>query len=240
MEERAMKTTVVMPTYNEAGNLERMVETLFGLALPGLNVIVVDDSSPDGTGLIADELSARYPGKVLAMHRPGKMGLGTAYVTGFRRALAEGADFVIEMDADFSHPPTALRTFLELIRDADVVVGSRYVSGGKVDDQWSPWRRFLSWGGNVYARAVTGLKVHDATAGFKCFRASALAGIALERVRSDGYAFQVEMAYACQRKGYRVREVPITFLDRTHGKSKMSGRIISEAAWRVWQMKFRY
>lgn len=240
MEERAAKITVVLPTYNEAANLKRMVETLFGLELPGLNIIVVDDSSPDGTGRIADELWAEYPDKVRVIHRPGKMGLGTAYVAGFRRALAEGADFVIEMDADFSHPPTTLHTFLELIRDADVVVGSRYVSGGKVDEQWSPWRRFLSWSGNVYARAVTGLRVHDTTAGFKCFRASALAGIDLERVHSDGYAFQVEMAYACQRKGYRVREVPITFLDRTQGKSKMSGRIIREAAWRVWQMKFRY
>ena len=240
MEERPPKITVVMPTYNEAANLERMVETLFGLGLPGLDIIIVDDSSPDGTGRIADELSARYPDRVRVIHRPGKMGLGSAYVTGFRRALAEGADFVVEMDADFSHPPATLFTFLELARDADVVVGSRYVSGGKVDDRWSLWRRFLSWGGNVYARAVTGLKVRDATAGFKCFHASALAGIDLERVRSDGYAFQVEMAYACQRKGYRVREVPITFLDRTHGKSKMSGRIIREAAWRVWQMKFRY
>ena len=240
MEEHASKITVVLPTYNEADNLANMVSTLFELGLPGVNIVIVDDNSPDGTGKIADELADRHRGLIQVIHRPGKLGLGTAYVAGFHRALDEGADFVIEMDADFSHPPETLFKFMDLIRHADVVVGSRYVRGGKVDEQWSPWRRFLSWGGNVYARAITGLRVHDTTAGFKCFRAATLRGIDLERIRSDGYAFQVEMAYACQRKGYRVREVPITFLDRTQGKSKMSGRIIREAAWRVWQMKFRY
>lgn len=234
------KLTVVLPTYNEAANLPNMVAALFGLGIDGLSIIVVDDNSPDGTGKIADELAAQYPGRVSVIHRPGKMGLGSAYVAGFTRALAEGADYVVEMDADFSHPPKTLHTFLDLMAEYDVVVGSRYVAGGKVDDRWSLWRRFLSWGGNLYARAITGLKVRDATAGFKCFRASALRGIDLTRVRSDGYAFQVEMAYICQRKGYRVCEVPIVFLDRTLGKSKMSSRIIREAAWRVWQIKLRY
>lgn len=229
-----------MPTYNEAENLPRMVEALFNLGIPGLSIIVVDDNSPDGTGAIADELAARHAGRVSVIHRPGKMGLGTAYVTGFRRALADGADYVVEMDADFSHPPSTLHTFLELINDYDVVVGSRYVPGGRLDERWSFFRRFLSWGGNVYARAITGLRVRDTTAGFKCFRASALAGIDLGRIRSDGYAFQIEMAYACQRLGYRVCEVPIVFLDRAQGKSKMSGRIIREAAWRVWQIRLRY
>ena len=240
MDNQGHRLTVVMPTYNEAANLPRMVETLFGLGIEGLSVLIVDDNSPDGTGEVADELATQHPGRVTVIHRPDKMGLGSAYVTGFKRALADGADYVVEMDADFSHPPATLRTFLPLMRDYDVVVGSRYVRGGQLDARWSPWRRLLSWGGNVYARAVTGLRVKDTTAGFKCFRAGALAGIDLDRVRSDGYAFQVEMAYACQRKGYRVREVPITFLDRTQGKSKMSRRIISEAAWRVWDIRFRY
>lgn len=239
-EKSTPKVTAVLPTYNEAENLPRMVEALFGLGIEGLSIIVVDDNSPDGTGRIADDLAARYPGRVSVIHRPGKLGLGTAYVAGFTQALADGADYVVEMDADFSHPPETLHTFLELMRDYDVAVGSRYAPGGRLDERWSRWRRFLSWGGNVYARIITGLHVRDTTAGFKCFRATALAGIDLQRVRSDGYAFQVEMAYVCQRKGYRVAEVPIVFLDRTYGKSKMSMNIILEAAWRVWQIKFRY
>ncbi|MHB1416003.1 MAG: polyprenol monophosphomannose synthase [Chloroflexota bacterium] len=240
MNEQPTKVMVVLPTYNEAGNLQRMVETLFGLGVEGLSIIVVDDNSPDGTGRIADELAAKHDGRISVIHRAGKLGLGSAYVAGFTKALAVGAEAVVEMDADFSHPPETIHKFLELIKTHDVVVGSRYARGGKVDDRWSAWRHFLSWGGNVYARAITGLRVKDTTAGFKCFRASALTGIDLTRVRSDGYAFQVEMAYACQRRGYRVCEVPITFIDRTHGKSKMSGSIIREAAWRVWQIKFRY
>lgn len=240
MDKKTPKLTVVLPTYNEADNLPKMIGTLLNLDVEGLSVIVVDDNSPDGTGRVADEVAAEYPGRVGVIHRPGKMGLGSAYVAGFSRALAEGADYVVEMDADFSHPPALLSAFVDLMREYDVVVGSRYVPGGKLDERWSPWRRFLSWGGNVYARAITGLKVRDTTAGFKCFRASALRGIDLAGVRSDGYAFQVEMAYVCQRKGYRVCEVPIVFLDRTYGRSKMSSRIIREAAWRVWQIKFRY
>ncbi|MHB1005255.1 MAG: polyprenol monophosphomannose synthase [Chloroflexota bacterium] len=240
VEKRASKLTVVLPTYNEAENLPRMVDTLLNLGIDGLSMIVVDDNSPDGTGRVADDLVARYPDRLGVIHRPGKLGLGSAYIAGFKRALAEGADFIVEMDADFSHPPGTLFKFLDIIHDYDVVVGSRYAPGGKLDDRWGRWRRFLSWGGNVYARWITGLRVKDTTAGFKCFRATAMAQIPLDRVRSDGYAFQVEMAYICQRKGFRVCEVPIVFLDRTLGKSKMSGRIIREAAWRVWQMKFRY
>lgn len=240
MSEKTRKVTVVLPTYNEAENLPRMVEALFGLGIEGLSILVVDDNSPDGTGRVADELAAQHPDRISVIHRRGKLGLGSAYITGFKQALKDGADVVIEMDADFSHPPATLHTFLDLIRDYDVVVGSRYVKGGKLDPHWSLWRRFLSWGGNVYARLITGLPVRDTTAGFKCFRASALAGLDLDKVRSDGYAFQVEMAYACYRKGYRVKEIPITFLDRTRGKSKMSRQIITEAAWRVWQIKFRY
>ncbi len=240
MDDKPYKVVVVLPTYNEAENLPLIVKALFDLGIAGLSIIVVDDNSPDGTGRIADELAEHYRGRLQVIHRPGKLGLGSAYVEGFRRALAEGADYVIEMDADFSHPPELLPKFLALGADYDVVVGSRYVPGGRVDERWSLWRRFLSWGGNVYARLITGLRVRDATAGFKCFRAAALAGIDLGRIRSDGYAFQIEMAYVCQRKGYRVCEVPIVFLDRAQGKSKMSGRIIREAAWRVWQIRCRY
>ncbi len=240
MEETAKKLTVVLPTYNEAENLPRMVEALVSLDIPGLSMLVVDDNSPDGTGAVADQLALQYPGRFSVIHRTGKLGLGSAYVAGFTRALEEGADYVVEMDSDFSHPPETLHRFLALMPDYDVVVGSRYTKGGRLDPRWSPLRRFISWGGNLYARLITGLTVRDATAGFKCFRASALRGIDLKRIRSDGYAFQVEMAYICKRNGYRVKEIPIEFLDRTLGRSKMSGRIFAEAAWRVWQIRFRY
>ena len=229
-----------MPTYNEAENLPKMVETLLSLGVDNLDVLVVDDNSPDGTGDIAEELARKYPKRVDVVHRQGKMGLGTAYITGFRHALKNGASFIFEMDADFSHPPEIIPTILGKMVNYDVVVGSRYVAGGRVDSRWSLFRKFLSWGGNVYSRMVTGLRVQDTTAGFKCFRRSALEGLDLGKVRSDGYAFQVEMAYACQKKGYRVAEVPISFNDRTLGRSKMSLHIILEAMWRVWQIKWRY
>lgn len=229
-----------MPTYNEAGNLPSVVERILSLPVPGISVLIVDDNSPDGTGKVAEELAPVYDGRIEVLHRPRKMGLGTAYVDGFGIALSRGADFIIQMDADFSHSPDYLVQFMEKIDNYDVVVGSRYAPGGRVDERWSFWRKFLSWGGNVYARLITGLKVRDCTAGFKCFRREALGGLDLKKVRSDGYAFQVEMAYACQKKGYRVTEIPIIFMDRTHGKSKMSMKIITEAMWRVWQMKWRY
>jgi dolichol-phosphate mannosyltransferase len=234
-------TLIIMPTYNEAANLPAIVTELFALPLDNrLEILVVDDNSPDGTGRVADELAARYPGRLHVVHRERKMGLGTAYVTGFRYALAHGADYVVEMDADFSHSPVYLPVLLEKVRDYDVVVGSRYVDGGGVDRRWGPWRRFLSWGGNLYARLVTGLAVHDTTAGFKCFRRQALQGLDLDKIRSDGYAFQIEVAYACQKKGYRLCEVPIFFEERTTGRSKMSGRIVLEAIWRVWDIRRRY
>lgn len=235
-----MKVTVVMPTYNEAENLPRMVDSLFSLGIPGLSILIIDDNSPDGTGNIAEELAKERPQQIQVIHRPGKQGLGTAYVLGFSRAIADGADYIIEMDADFSHPLETLPSFLENIKEYDVVVGSRFCPGGKVDERWGLGRRFLSWGGNAYARWVTGLKVHDTTAGFKCFRREVLESMDLSNVRSEGFAFQVEMAYACQKKGFQVIEVPITFRDRTHGQSKMSLRIILEAAWRVWDIRRRY
>lgn len=235
-----MKTTVVMPTYNEASNLAQMVGRILALPAGNLCVLVVDDNSPDGTGRIADGLAARNPGRVSVMHRAGKLGLGTAYVQGFKRALEEGADRMIQMDVDFSHNPDYLPVMLDRARDYDVVVGSRYVQGGRVDDRWSVWRKALSWWGSVYSRAVLGLKVHDTTAGFKCFRREVLESLNLDGVLSNGYAFQIEMAYLCERKGYRICEVPIVFLDRTQGKSKMSVKIALEASLRVWQIRWRY
>jgi dolichol-phosphate mannosyltransferase len=185
--------------------------------------LVVDDDSPDGTGQVADDLAQRFPGDVEVRHRPGKQGLGRAYLDGFARALEAGAEFVIQMDADFSHPPRTIPVMLEKIGFCDVVVGSRYVEGGELDERWSWWRRFLSWWANdVWARGILGLKTRDITAGFKCWRRNALLGIGLDRVHSDGYAFQVEMAYLSEKLGYRVEEIPIYFEDRRIGKSKMS------------------
>ncbi len=235
-----MKSMVVMPTYNEADNLVQIVAELMTLDLAGLEILIIDDNSPDGTGQIADELAAQYADRLHVIHRQGKMGLGTAYVTGFRRALQSGADYIVQMDADFSHSPSYIPTFLEAMRDCDLVVGSRYVADGGVDEQWSPWRRFLSWGGNAYARLVTGLRIRDATGGFRCFRQEALRELDLDRISSEGYAFQIEVAYACQKSGLRLCEIPIYFEDRSMGLSKMSSRIILEAMWRVWQMRWRY
>jgi len=236
-----LNACVVMPTYNEAANLPTIVERIFALNLPGLTLLIVDDNSPDGTGQIAERLAETYAPRLHILRRPGKQGLGTAYVAGFNWALEHGADAVVQMDADLSHSPVYLATMLEKIGDYDVVVGSRYVPGGRVDDNWPVWRRFLSWwGSRVYAPAILGLHVHDSTAGFKCLRRRVLAEIGLPAVRSNGYIFQVEIAYLCQKHGFRVLEIPIYFEDRTLGKSKMSVKVNAEAAWRVWQMKWRY
>lgn len=231
---------VILPTYNEASNLPHMVAELFALGLEGLEILVVDDNSPDGTGQIADDLRAKHPNAMHVIHRPGKLGLGTAYIAGFNYALAHGADRIVQMDADFSHSPSHLPRFLELLADYDVIIGSRYVSGGKLDEKWGLWRRFLSAFGNRYAAWVTGVPLKDLTSGFKCFRREALRALPLERIVSNGYAFQIEMNYLCHRAGYRMREEPITFDDRVLGRSKMSTRIILEAFWRVWQMRWRY
>lgn len=234
-----MKTIVVTPTYNEAENLPKLVDEILSLNLDNLEILVVDDNSPDGTGQIADQLAQRYPHRIEVIHRRGKLGLGTAYVTGFTRALSKGAEVIIEMDADLSHPPQSIPKLLEKIEDYDVVIGSRYVSEGRVDPDLPLWRGFLSRAGNSYVRLITGLKVHDATSGFRCFKREVLDGIDLRRVRSTNYAFQIEMAYACQRKGYRLIEVPISFRARSRGKSKISRRIVWEALWRAWEIRIR-
>ncbi|RME46482.1 MAG: polyprenol monophosphomannose synthase [Chloroflexi bacterium] len=234
------KVTVVMPTYNEADNLPGMVAELLALDIDDLDIIIVDDNSPDGTGNVAERLARCYPGQIHVIHRPGKQGLGSAYREGFRLALENGASFIVEMDADFSHSPAYIPIMLEKAQECDVVVGSRYVPGGAVDDRWRLWRRFLSWFGNAYARTIIGLQVRDTTAGFKVFRRQVLEAIDLSQIKSEGYAFQIEMAYACQRAGFRVCEIPIFFEDRVIGSSKMDLGIVLEAIWRVWQIRFRH
>jgi dolichol-phosphate mannosyltransferase len=230
-------TWLVVPTFNEAANIAGIVEA----ALPELpeprRLLIVDDGSPDGTGGIADRLAAREP-EVEVLHRPRKEGLGPAYVAGFKRALAAGADVVLQMDADFSHDPSDLPRLLAALRDADLAIGSRYVDGGGVAD-WGPTRRVISRGGGAYARLLLGVGVSDLTGGFKAFRREVLESIDLDAVDTLGYAFQVEMTYRAVQAGFRVAEVPITFRERRIGSSKMTGRIVLEAAWRVPVMRLR-
>ena len=235
-----VKPIVVIPTYNEAENIPKLIAALFALQMPNLEVLVVDDQSPDGTGRIVEQLAPSYTGRLHALHRNGPRGLGLAYLSGFTWALGEGADAVIQMDADFSHSPTYVPRFVSLLQEYEVIVGSRYVVGGRLDKEWEAGRVLLSAWANFYARGILRMKTLDVTAGFKCWRRSALEAIRLERVRSNGYVFQVEMAYLCERMGLRVLEVPIYFEDRRIGKSKMSIPVKVEAAWRVWQVWLRH
>jgi dolichol-phosphate mannosyltransferase len=228
--------TIVIPTYNEAENLQALLQALWALNLPNLKVVVVDDNSPDGTGEIAADLARQHPGRVQVIHRPGKLGLGSAYITGFQAALEQGAQAVGQMDADFSHSPEYIPGFLETLEQADAVFGSRYVPGGRLDERWGKGRLFLSAFGNWYARTILRLGVRDATGGFRIWRGETLASLPLERIRSNGYVFQVEMAFVAQRLGFRIVEKPIYFIDRRIGQSKMSFRIQVEAAVRVWQL----
>ncbi len=235
------KTVVVVPTYNEAENLPALVGELLALGVPGLCVLIVDDNSPDGTGQVADTLAGRFGGAVFVKHRPGKQGLGRAYVDGMGQALAMGADNVVQMDADFSHPPSAIPCMLAEMGDCDVVVGSRYVSGGQLDERWSWWRRFLSWFANeVWSRGILQLKTQDITAGFKCWRRSTLIGIGLNRILCNGYAFQVEMTYLCEHLGYRIKEIPIFFEDRRIGQSKMGMQVKVQGAVDVAKIWWRH
>lgn len=236
-----MQVTVVVPTYNEAGNVTPMTEALLGLPVPSLQVLIVDDESPDGTGQIADNLAFEHRGRVDVLHRSGPRGLGLAYVDGFRCALDRDSDLIVQMDCDFSHSPTDIPRFLERIGQHDVVVGSRYVPGGRTDESWRWGRRLLSWWANsVYTRWILGCRVKDTTAGFKCWRRETLIGIDLGRIRSQGYVFQVEMAYVAERLGYRVLEIPIYFEDRRVGQSKMAIPVKLEAAMRVWELRSRH
>lgn len=225
---------VIIPTYNERENLRPLTSRILSQH-PSLRILIVDDNSPDGTGHLADEL-AREDSRIQVLHRPGKLGLGSAYREGFRKALDLGAGYLIEMDADFSHDPAVLPQFLEKIADYDLVIGSRYISGISVVN-WPLRRLILSYGANIYTRLITGLTIMDCTSGFKCFRRSLLERIDLDRITSDGYSFQIEMHFRCAELGARICEVPIIFIDRRVGQSKMSKRIVREAVVMVWKLK---
>jgi dolichol-phosphate mannosyltransferase len=227
-------TVVCLPTYNERENVERMVRALGEL---GVSVLVIDDSSPDGTGELADELARELP-HLDVLHRERKEGLGPAYLAGFRRALADGAELILEMDCDFSHDPADVPRLIAATAEADLTLGSRYVPGGSVGN-WGLLRRAVSAGGSLYARILLGVAVHDLTGGFKCYRRAVLETIDLDAISSRGYAFQIETTYRALRAGFRVVEVPITFVDREQGGSKMSRRIVLEAIWKVPALRIK-
>jgi dolichol-phosphate mannosyltransferase len=235
-----VKIIIVIPTYNEAENLPKLVSALLSLLLPDAGLLVVDDNSPDGTGKLADEFKHQYPGKVDVLHRAGKLGLGSAYIQGFRRALENGAEAVCQMDADFSHPPEKVIELAQALENCAVALGSRYIPGGSVDVRWPLWRKWLSGFGNTYARTILGIPIKDVTGGFRLWRRETLLAMPLDRVRSNGYIFQVEMAYVAHKLGFSFREVPIYFADRRWGKSKMNFRIQVEAALRTWALLGRY
>lgn len=227
---------VIVPTYNESENIARIVPMILSQDAR-LEVLVVDDNSPDGTGRLADELAAENP-RVHVLHRAGKEGLGRAYLAGFRWALERPYQYIFEMDADFSHDPNHLPEFLAAVQGADMVLGSRYRDGKVTVVNWPMTRLMLSYGANIYARAVTGLHLGDATGGFKCFRRHVLEAIPLDQVKSNGYAFQIEMSFRAWKRGFRIAEIPIVFHDRTEGESKMSKRIVREAIWMVWRLRW--
>ncbi len=241
----AAALAVVVPTYNEADNLAEMVDTLFSLPLTNLRLVIVDDDSPDGTGALADKLAQRYnqiQTRMSVIHRPRKGGLGTAYVAGFQRALSDGAEFIVQMDADFSHSPSYILQMLGVVfaTGMDVVIGSRYVPGGTLDENWSWWRGLLSKWANMYCRTVLKIRVRDMTAGFKLWQRRALQDIKLYTVRSNGYIFQVEMAYLSEKLGFHIIELPIHFEDRRVGQSKMNVSVKVESVWRVWELLWRH
>jgi len=235
-----MKTTVIIPTFNEAENLPKLVSALFSLPLTDLSILVVDDNSPDGTGTMAEEFKLAHPGRVDVLHRAGKMGLGTAYLEGFKKAMADGAEALLQMDCDFSHPPEKIPEMVANLPGYDCIIGSRYIQGGSVDMNWPLWRKGLSAWGNFYARTILGLKNRDVTGGFRLWKRETLLAMPLNRIRSNGYVFQVELCYVATRLGLRFNEVPIYFADRRWGKSKMNRRIMLEAALRVWQLRGMY
>jgi dolichol-phosphate mannosyltransferase len=229
------RTLIVTPTYNERENINRFVDSVRN-ALPSADILIVDDNSPDGTGALADACAARDP-KVRVMHRPGKLGLGTAYVQAFSRGMAEGYDRFLEMDADLSHNPQYLADFVRALDEGyDVVIGSRNVPGGGVEG-WGPARHFISKGGSLYSRVILGLSVHDLTSGYKAYSRRALEAIELTTVHSNGYSFQIETTFRAILRGMRVKEVPIVFVDRTAGRSKMSRKIFAEAILVVWRLR---
>lgn len=232
----ARRALVIVPTFNERENITRIVPAILAQD-PSLEVLVVDDGSPDGTGATADGMAAA-DSRIHAIHRAGKLGLGTAYIAGFKWALERDYALIFEMDADFSHPPERIPDFLRAVETADLVLGSRYLNGQINVVNWPMSRLFLSYSANIYARAITGLQLFDATGGFKCFRREVLEAIDLDDVRSNGYAFQIEMSFRAWKRGFRLVEIPIIFVDRTEGSSKMSKSIVREAVWMVWRLRW--
>ena len=230
-----MKSLVVIPTYNEAQNIETLIERILFLGIKDLHILVVDDNSPDGTADIVKRISQNEP-QVHLLKRPQKAGLGTAYVAGFKYALQHGYDYIFEMDADFSHNPDEIPNFLKKIKNYDLVIGSRYISGVNVIN-WPLGRLILSVGANKYTQIITGMPIKDGTGGFKCFRREVLEAIDFVNIHSDGYSFQIEMNFKTWKRGFRICEIPIVFLDREAGSSKMSKKIIREAVWMVWKLK---
>jgi dolichol-phosphate mannosyltransferase len=229
-----LKAVVVIPTYNERDNLEKLVNEVLSQD-GGIEIIIVDDNSPDGTGELADRMAGKDE-RIRVLHRRGKLGLGSAYREGFKIALDRGADYIVEMDADFSHDPAMLPRFFEKMKEYDLVIGSRYLHGVSVVN-WPLRRLMLSYFASVYTRTITGLRISDCTSGFKCFRREVLEAIMPEKIQSDGYSFQIEMNYRCKEKGFRIGEVPIIFIDRHAGTSKMSKKIVREAVLMVWKLK---
>jgi len=230
---------MIIPTYNEAENLPRLVSALFALPLK-LNILVVDDNSPDGTGTIADNLAKTHLGKLQVIHRAGKLGLSSAYLNAFQTLFNENVDAVGQMDSDFSHDPTALVQMAERLEECDLVLGSRYIPGGSTDVQWPLWRKALSAWGNFYARSILGMPQRDVTGGFRLWRRETLQAMPLDRIKASGYIFMVEMAYLAWCLKFKIAEVPIYFAERRLGKSKMSFKIQVEAALRVWQVLWAY
>ena len=237
MNANGSRALVIIPTYNECENLQRLVPLVLAQD-ERLDVLVIDDASPDGTGQVPDELAAESD-RVHVMHRKGKLGLGTAYLAGFRWGLEREYAWLLEMDADFSHDPAHLPQFMDALQRYDLVLGSRYLEGRVTVVNWPVTRLLLSYFANVYARIVTGVPLWDATGGFKAFRREVLEAIKLDRVESEGYSFQIEMSLRAWKRGFRIGEIPIVFVDRTTGESKMSKRIIREAVWRVWKLRFQ-
>lgn len=235
-----MKTLIVLPTFNEAENLPKLVQAIFSLPEVDISLLVVDDNSPDGTGQIADRLAEQHPERISVMHRQGKKGLASAYIQGFQHALQMDVDAIGMMDSDFSHAPEKLPEMIAALEGADLVIGSRYVAGGSVDRNWPIWRKGLSAFGNFYARTILGMQINDVTTGYRLWRTEKMRTFPLERVLSSGYIFLVEMAYLASKLGFRIKEVPIYFADRKFGQSKMNLRIQMEAAFRVWQVKLAH
>lgn len=229
------RSLVVIPTYNEAENIEKLINRILSQGVSGLDILIVDDNSPDGTDQIVDRMSKHEP-EVFLLKRSHKQGLGTAYVAGFKYAISHHYDYIFEMDADFSHDPDEIHNFLEKIEEYDLVIGSRYIRGVNVIN-WPLTRLILSLGANKYTKVITGLPINDCTGGYKCFRREVLENIDLDKIHSDGYSFQIEMNFKAWKKGFRLCEIPIIFTDRFAGSSKMSKRIIREAVWMVWRLK---